>query len=190
MIQPKKYNRTHKLTMKITKIIAFLLLTACCFLTFSASAAEVVKKNRTPIQIEADHMLSDQKSNSVFFSGKVEAKQDTVIIHADEMTVFYDKGENKEDTGKEQKRDIEKLLASGNVEITKDEWVATGDNAEYFEAERKLIITGNTKVWQNNNLVTGDKFIMYLDEGKSIVERNGQQNERVKAFFYPNSDQK
>lgn len=72
------------------------------------------------------------------------------------------------------------------MEITKQGWVATGNQAEYFSEERKVVLTGNTKVWQNNNLVTGDTFVMYLDEGKSIVEKGQKKGERVKAFFYPN----
>lgn len=149
------------------------------------------KKPPAPIQIESDHMLSNQKENSVFFSGKVEAEQGDVIIHADEMTVYYTSSNatmgDKTGTGTETSRKIQRLWAVGNVEITKEEWVATGDTAEYFEDERKVVLIGNTKVWQDNNLVTGDKFIMYLDEGKSIVERSTQKNERVKAFFYPDS---
>ena len=83
---------------------------------------------------------------------------------------------------------IERLVAKGHVEITKEGWVATGNQAEYFSKERKVVLTGDTKVWQNNNLVTGDTFTMYLDEGKSIVERNSKKGERVKAFFYPDAE--
>ena len=105
------------------------------------------------------------------------------------MTVYY-VSDDKEKSIAENARNINRLYAVGNVEITKEDWVAIGDTAEYFEDERKIVLVGNTKVWQDNNLVTGDKFIMYLDEGKSIVESNGKKTERVKAFFYPDSDKK
>jgi len=178
---------------------------------------------KTPVQIEADQMQSSQKDNSVFFSGKVEAKQEGLTIHSDEMTVHYiagagpvsgaDPGKNAK--GEKQKGSaqslpnkgsgqsqpgpdgsaqapldggIERLVAKGHVEITKEGWVATGNQAEYFSKERKVVLTGDTKVWQNNNLVTGDTFIMYLDEGKSFVERNSKKGERVKAFFYPDAE--
>jgi len=163
---------------------------------------------KTPVQIEADQMLSSQKDNSVFFSGKVEAKQEGLTIHSDEMTVYYRAGTDTATQAKGGKSKapvpskpdaggaapspldggIERLLATGHVEITKEGWVATGNQAEYFSKDRKVVITGDTKVWQNNNLVTGDTFIMYLDEGKSIVERNSKKGERVKAFFYPDAE--
>ena len=169
---------------------------------------------KTPVQIEADQMLSSQKDNSVFFSGKVEAKQEGLTIHSDEMMVYYaadtdtakpakgDKGKGKGTVSSAPGADgatvaqsplaggIERLVAKGHVEITKEGWVATGNQAEYFSKERKVVLTGDTKVWQNNNLVTGETFIMYLDEGKSIVERNSKKGERVKAFFYPDTEKR
>jgi len=160
------------------------------------------------VQIEADQMLSSQKDNSVFFSGQVAAKQEDLTIHSDEMTVYYAAGPEKT-AAKQPKTEnsqtsappaqgespldggIDRLLAKGHVEITKEGWVATGDQAEYFSEERKVVLTGNTKVWQNNNLVTGETFIMYLDEGKTIVERNNsKKGERVKAFFYPEAEKR
>lgn len=170
---------------------------------------------KAPVQIEADQMLSSQKDNSVFFSGQVAAKQEDLTIHSDEMTVYYAVGPEKTaakqpqaakgqeaggsvqsplDGGSAQSPlagGIDRLVAKGHVEITKEGWVATGDQAEYFSEERKVVLTGNTKVWQNNNLVTGETFIMYLDEGKTIVERNSsKKGERVKAFFYPEPEKR
>lgn len=174
---------------------ATLLLLSLFTLSPPAGWAEELK---TPVQIEADQMQSSQKDNSVFFSGRVEAKQEGLTIHSDEMTVHYKAGTDpgKQAKGEKSKNPdqspldggIERLMANGHVEITKEGWVATGNQAEYFSKERKVVLTGDTKVWQNNNLVTGDTFIMYLDEGKSIVERNSKKGERVKAFFYPDAE--
>lgn len=167
----------------------FIFVIAIIFTVPAISGAEQKKAaSKEPIQIEADHMMSDKKQNSVYFSGKVAATQGDVIIHADEMTVYYNQTNGADSDETMTEKGIDRLLAVGNVEITKGEWVARGDNAEYFEAERKVVLMGNTKVWQNNSMVTGDKFTMYLDEGKSIVESNPKNQERVKAFFYPESD--
>ena len=167
---------------------------------FILSPSARAEAPKTPVQIEADQMLSSQKDNSVFFSGKVEAKQEALTIHSDEMTVHYTVGTEAGKQAKAEKNTgsvqspldggIERLVAKGHVEITKEGWVATGNQAEYFSKERKVVLTGDTKVWQNNNLVTGDTFTMYLDEGKSIVERNSKKGERVKAFFYPDAEKR
>ena len=165
------------------KCFHLVVVLSCLFFgAWPVSAGE----RQSPVQIEADHMVSTQKDNSVFFSGRVEAKQDELTILADEITVYY-KGATAKKQGADGSgsRDIKRMFAWGNVKITQNEWVATGDTAEYFANERKVVLTGNTKVWQNNNMVTGDRFVMYLDEGKTIVERSQKQGERVKAFFYP-----
>jgi lipopolysaccharide export system protein LptA len=136
-------------------------------------------------------MESDQKSEAVLFVGNVEARQGELLIQAARMTVYYQKprAEGSQLTGSEAGRAIEKLLASGSVKIVKQNWVATGDQLEFISGERKIVLTGNTKVWQDNNLVTGDRIVLYLDEGKSVVEKSdAETGERVKAFFYPEAE--
>lgn len=145
--------------------------------------------SREPIHIEADRMESDQKSEVVLFFGNVEARQGDLLIQAERMTVYYQKpaaAGTAAPPGEETSRAIEKLLASGTIKIVKQNWVATGDQLEFISGERKIVLTGNTRVWQDNNLVTGDRIVLFLDEGKSVVEKNGTgDGGRVKAFFYP-----
>jgi lipopolysaccharide export system protein LptA len=40
-------------------------------------------------------------------------------------------------------------------------------------------------VWRDDNVVTGERITIYLAEDRSVVE--GGQQERVKAVFYPKS---
>ncbi|MBU0485109.1 MAG: lipopolysaccharide transport periplasmic protein LptA [Proteobacteria bacterium] len=139
-----------------------------------------------PVNITADRMESNRKENSIYFAGKVEAKQGNLIIRADEMTVFYKGGSEADGAlgAADTSKSISKLLAGGNVEIVSDGWLATGDNVDYFSDERKVVLTGNTKVWQDSNMVSGERIVLYLNEGKSVIER-GENGERVKAFFFP-----
>jgi len=175
--------------MRIKFIITILLflLAPGLLLAAPASQGNGQAKSQEPIQIEADRMLSTQKDNSVFFSGRVVAKQGGLTIHSDELTVYY---ASQAQPGAEQAnanttKEIERMFAKGNVKITQKDWVATGETAEYFDVQRKVVIIGNAKVWQDNNMVTGDRFVLFLDEGKSIVEHDNKKGKRVKAFFYP-----
>lgn len=177
-------------------LIALALLTL--LVPTSGHAAEAAKAakvdlSKEPIHIESDRMESDQKTESVLFVGNVEAHQADLVIKADRMTVFYQKAQadpaaKTNANAAEVTKDIDRLTASGDIEIVKLQWTATGDNLEYFSRERKIILTGNTKVWQDNNLVTGERIVLYIDEGKSVVERKSSgEGERVKAFFYPDA---
>ncbi len=174
--------------MKYTKLLC--LLTLLCLLPPLTANAAPAGPSRKPVQIEADHMLSTPKDNSVFFSGRVVARQGVMTINADELTVYYDSTDKNSKINAEETKDIKQMWAKGHVKINQDNWVATGDTAKYFAAQRKIIITGHTKVWQNGNMVSGERFILFLDSGKSIVEPGTGKDERVKAFFYPSRKDK
>jgi lipopolysaccharide export system protein LptA len=164
----------------------------CPFLVASpglaAPASTPSSGNKTPIHIEADRMVSMKTDNAVLFTGNVDAKQGQMTIRAAEMTVYYFANEEKAKASQSEERNLKKILASGNVEIQNDGMTGTGDKMEYYEAERKMILIGNSKVWQDNNLVTGHTVVVFLDQGKSIVERGEKKGERVKAFFYPSGE--
>lgn len=142
-----------------------------------------------PITIEADHMTSLEKENSVLFSGNVDAAQADVRIRADEMTVIYTATEE----GKKQ--EVKHIKCVGNVEITKGTWLGTGKTMIYLARERKVILSGDAKAWQDSNLITGDTIIYYLDEGRSEVvgrpsatvgdSSSPKKSTRVKATLTP-----
>ena len=162
----------------------------CCWSAPAIYAAPVGGSSTgEPIHIEADRMESDQRQGSVLFAGNVEATQGDLIIRAEQMTVYYRKTGDTADPAGSVSKSIDNLKASGNVKIIKQDWLASGERMEFETEGRTVVLTGNTKVWQGNNTVTGDKVTLYLDEGKSVVEnQNGSTDNRVKAFFYPESD--
>jgi lipopolysaccharide export system protein LptA len=121
-----------------------------------------------PIHIEANRMTSTEKTNSVVFTGEVDAKQGDVRIRSDEMTVYYTEADkNKKD--KDSSQQVERLVCLGNVEVTRGEWLGTAKKMIYLSKERQVILTENAKAWQNQNMVSGEKIIYYLDEGRSEV---------------------
>lgn len=158
-------------------------------LCLAAPASPAAGGKKPPIHIEADRMVSLKNDNAVLFTGKVDARQGQMVIRAAEMTVYYLSNEEKVKLPQSEERSLKKLLATGNVEIQNDGMTGTGDKMEYYEAERKMILIGNSKVWQDNNLVTGHTVVVFLDQGKSVVERGEKKGERVKAFFYPGGEE-
>ena len=166
-----------------------VLLAACLTLLASASPLLAASGNDQPINIEADRMISHQKDNAVLFAGNVTARQGDLAIRADEMLVQYHAASsNKVEQGGVGGGQLKKLVAKGNVHVESAAWTASGDAMDYLAMERKVLLNGNAKVWQDNNVVSGDAMTLYLDEGKSIVERSPKKGERVKAFFYPASE--
>jgi lipopolysaccharide export system protein LptA len=142
-----------------------------------------------PIRIEADRMESMQQEEAVVFVGNVEAMQEGLSIEADEMTVYYVPSEGDEAVPGAENKKIRKLRARGNVRLSREGWSASGDAVEFLSEERQVILTGNTTVRQNDNTVSGDRIILYLDEGRSVVEQDAGGQERVKGVFYPDAAQ-
>jgi len=174
-------------TMHIGKSLSLLLFLGLFF----AGSLQAQTKPGGSINIEADRMETNQQKNSVHFTGNVEARQNDLTIWSDSMTVHYADGAG---SGIEKtaplSQTVDALVSEGNVRIKSGTWTASGDRMEYYEKERKVILTGNTKVWENNNTVTGERIELFLDEGRSVVEKGGKGEERVKAFFYPDSSSK
>jgi lipopolysaccharide export system protein LptA len=159
----------------------FSVLLGILSLVFLGSAGDIMDALAAdaPIHIESNRMTSTEKSNSVVFTGDVDAKQGDVRIRSDEMTVFYtaaespgkqkDKKKPTPQTEKKATQQVEKLICTGNVEVTRGEWLGTAKKMLYLSKERQVILTDNAKAWQGQNMVSGDKIIYYLDEGRSEV---------------------
>ena len=158
------------LTMLSPRFGAISLITALIVVLSIYNCA--ARAASAPINIEADRMTSTEKSNSVTFIGNVDAKQADVRIRSDKMVVYYTQPKNKKAkkaAGKKATNQIEKMICTGNVEITRAEWLGTSKKMVYLEKERQVILTGDAKAWQDQNMVSGEKIIYYLDEGRSEV---------------------
>ncbi len=155
----------------------------------------------TPIHISADKMVSHDKEKAVIFFGNVKAKQGEMIINADKMTIYRSdqKPEKTTDSGEDVPQ-IKKIIATGNVEIIQEGFVATGDQVEYFAVEEKVLLTGHAKIIQDNNMVTGYQVEMDIGKGTTTVtpEKGGNvttgtttipaQKPKVEMYFYPKTD--
>ena len=129
-----------------------------------------------PVTVDADQLENLEKEGLVVFTGNVVASQNSSTQYADRMEVYLDDKGNR----------IVRTVSTGNVRIiTKDCRTGTARRAEYYDAEQRVVLTGNARVWRDDNVVTGERITIYLAEDRSVVE--GGQQERVKAVFYPKS---
>jgi lipopolysaccharide export system protein LptA len=130
-----------------------------------------------PVTVDADQLENLEKEGLVVFSGNVVANQNSSTQYADRMEVYLDDKGNR----------IVRAVSTGNVRIiTKDCRTGTANRAEYYDAEQRVVLIGNARVWRDDNVVTGERITIYLAEDRSVVE--GGQQERVKAVFYPKSE--
>ncbi len=143
------------------------LLIVVLFFVVSATSAYC---GDAPIHIEANSMTSVEKSGTVVFKGNVDAKQGEIRIRSDVMTVYYTKKDKNAKAGeKKPAQQVSKLICTGNVEVTRGEWLGTAKKMLYLSNERQVILTQNAKAWQGQNMVSGDKIVYFIDEGRSEV---------------------
>ena len=151
-----------------------------------AAAESTPQKAAAPeaqkIHITAQRLISDTANNNAEFSGNVRATQGNTQINADSLKLFF----SGQSTGAEASpaQSLEKLVATGNVEIKFDNRLAVAQQAVYITAQRVLILTGpGATVTSGENTISGETITFYRDDGRFTVE--GGTGGRVKAIILP-----
>ena len=178
--------------LKIGRIVplwTIALIATATLITGPASAAEQskaetsVKPENTPIIITAEQLDSDNNAKFAEFIGNVKAIQADFVITSDKLRIYY-KGEllNTEKKGNDEEV-LKKIVATGNVKITSDQYIAETEKLEYDTVSMTIILSGeNSTVINGKNSITGSKIILYQKDGR--VKVLGSKNKRIKAEFF------
>lgn len=146
-------------------ILAFILTVVLACASAPATAAPDtqtnIRKDRSnlPITIKSDHLTADNRGKTAVFTGKVVAKQGDVTIFADKITINYG----------DQKGEVEKVEADGNVRIIQENSVGVASHAIYDSREGRMTLTGKPRVMQGKDTLTGEIITYYVDEDRSVV---------------------
>ena len=170
------------------------VITTASLITVAAFAADkskteksIEKSENIPIVITAEQLDSDNKAKFAEFTGNVKATQADFVITSDKLRIYY-KGELL-NTEKERNSGelLKKIVATGNVEITSDQFIAKTEKLEYDTASMTIVLIGeNSTVINGKNSITGSKIIVYQKDGR--VKVLGGKNKRIKAEFFTKSD--
>lgn len=145
------------------------------------TAPKEAKDTGEPIQISADSLLADDIQKFAEFIGNVKAVQGTTEITADRMKIFYRGNPDPGTSDPGGTGAIEKIVATGNVNILFDDMTATGREAVYTMADRLLVINGPgaTVTKPESGTMSGARILVYRETGRIQFEGN------VKGVFYP-----
>jgi lipopolysaccharide export system protein LptA len=160
---------------------AYLLATLLCLslvlqATGTAGAPAEAPSAADTVQVTADRMVSDSRTDQVIFTGNVEARRGELIVKADRLEVQQDR----------QSKKLAQMVAIGNVFIRRGAQTATSERATFFENEQKAVLTGNPHAWEGNTEVWGEEMIFLLAEGNMIVTGGTQ---RVRVQLLPSSNE-
>jgi len=116
--------------------------------------------SRAPIDIDADRLEADQKTNTITYKGNVVAKQEDVTLYANTLVIIYDPDTKK----------LKEIIATGNVKVVQLERRATGQKATFDQDKNKVVLDGNAVVREGTNVIRGERITFYVEEERSVVE--------------------
>ena len=125
----------------------------------------------TTLDVSSERMTFDSKTRIFVFEEKVRILRCTMTIVCDRLQVINDASQ----------RNIEQIIATGNVRFQQGNRSAVAERADYFESEQKLVLTGgNPRVWdtQEQDELTGEEIVLLLQEEKVLVKQ-------ARVLFHP-----
>jgi len=124
-----------------------------------AFAADRKDRSNLPITIKSSEMAADNKGKTAIFTGKVVAKQGDVTIYADRLTINYG----------DEKHDVEKIEADGNVRIIQENRIGTASHGVYESTQGRITLTGNPKITKGTDTMSGNIITYFIDDDRSEV---------------------
>jgi len=148
-------------------VIKNMILVFFSFFLLIASIAYASDKNNI-VDINSDLMELLEDKKMIIFSGDVVAKKGDITLYCSRLEVFY----NENPTTK--KREIDYMIAKGNVKIVQGEKIAKGDVGRYYQKEDMMILEGNPVIIteKGENQITGNKVTFFMKENRSTIEGN------------------
>lgn len=153
---------------------------------------EVLKSHDSnkPVEISSETLEVLQLENKAIFSGDVQAKQGSLDIRAEKMTVFYKENNDKK---KSSESKVSKVEIDNNVFISTPSETAKGNKGVYDVDQGVITLEGDVTLTSGKNIVKGRKLIYSMKTGQSkmvgdtdLVKSSGAgKKERVRGVFIP-----
>lgn len=138
----------------------------------SAETRKTDTSEQIPIHVVSNKMIAERQVSMVEFIGDVRVTRQESVLLAESVKIFFYESEPKD--GSKRESNIEKIVATGNVEYTEGERKAFSDKAVYTADDGRLVLTGKEpKLITGTNWVTGKKITFFRNQEKVIVESSG-----------------
>jgi lipopolysaccharide export system protein LptA len=121
-----------------------------------------------PIVVDASIMNYAEKDRIIHFEKNVHVTTPSTKINSDKTDFFL----------KEQSSEFDRLYAQGSVTIQNEQKHATGQQATFYEGERKLILSGNPRLQESGKAdIVGHVLTLFLADGRILID--GQEDGRA-----------
>jgi lipopolysaccharide export system protein LptA len=165
---------------RILTILAGLAAVPLASLALAQEPVSALKGHNpdAPIDVAADRIEVQDRSDRAVFVGNVHVKQAELTLDTSRLTVAYSS------TGGIQ---IQRLDASGGVTVRSPSETARGDFGIY-DLDRKLItLMGAVQLNRGGSQINGQRLTIDLNSGRAVVDGGpagvGQSGGRVTGHF-------
>jgi lipopolysaccharide export system protein LptA len=162
--------------------------------TGPSNAMQGFSQNRDqPVHIEATRLEVRDKDKVATFIGNVQVIQGDTEMRCRTLTVFYEQDAEAKpgasvqaaNPGPGGEQRIKRLEARGNVVVTQNDQVATGESALFDMQANTVTMSGKVVVTQGQNVLRGDRLVVDMSTGLSRVESGESGQGRVQGLFLP-----
>ncbi|MFZ5610004.1 MAG: LptA/OstA family protein [Pseudomonadota bacterium] len=139
-----------------------------------------------PIDIDADRVEVQERANVAIFAGDVRAVQGDLRLNADQLRVYYDRGD---ETGNQLQ--ILRLDAQGGVTLASPSETVVSQWGVYDVEKEVITLGGRVEMLRGDAQLTGDRLELNLRTGLTTLDgAEGAVPERVRGrFTVPKKDE-
>lgn len=128
---------------------------------YSHAQAIAAHDSNAPVNYGADRIELQDRQNRVVLSGNVDITQAGLRMRAARTLVNYS------DAGS---LSIQRITATGGVQVTRGDEAASGDVAVYDFNRRIITMAGNVRLRRGSDTLNGGRLVIDLQSGVSSVD--------------------
>lgn len=177
---------TRKLSLAVILILPLLI---SCIAYGKARTSGILPgaSPKDPLTVDAKTLDFFDKEQKLIYSGDVYVVNGPSTLNASRLIIFLEdkKPTGNKPAGNDRVKHID---AEGPVKLVTQDQTSTGNAGGYDKAENKVYLNGNVTITQNETIITGDQAIYDVATGASSVYSDKKQNRKIRSIFTPKSD--
>ncbi|QKV19553.1 LptA/OstA family protein [Oricola thermophila] len=141
-----------------------------------------------PVQIEGDKLEVLEDKGIAVFTGNVRVAQDATVLRTGKLVIHYAGNAGGGGSITSDASRIERLEATGGVNIRSETQVATGDTGVFDMETQVLVLTGDkVTLSEGGNVATGCKLTVAMQSGRATLQGCGSSGSRPTILLQPRS---
>jgi lipopolysaccharide export system protein LptA len=160
-------------------MIRILLATLGAIAALSAPALAQLVPGEGPLDISSDDSVAIEEEARIAYTGDVNVTRGDTRLRADRIDVFFTD---------DRFRDIDRIVAVGEVYYVTATEVARGDRGVYDLSTEQITLTGEVVLTQGCNVSTGQRLVLNLQVGSARLTGGEGEGGRVRSVFFDRPD--